>query len=77
MNLRAAQEDAFRDRACGWTSPWCYWWWLNSHVDEAAITSDLEACVRIGFGGLLLFDVRGYGDGAAQLGCSRPPNTRS
>ena len=52
----------------GWTDvpmssrPWCYWWWVNSHVDKPTITADLEAMKRLGFGGLLMFDSRGYWD---------------
>ena len=42
--------------------PWCYWWWVNGHVDEETITADLEAMRRLGFGGLLMFDSRGYWD---------------
>ncbi len=42
--------------------PWCYWWWLNGHADRASITSDLETMKRLGFGGLLMFDSRGYWD---------------
>ncbi|MBR4615898.1 MAG: hypothetical protein IKO55_09845, partial [Kiritimatiellae bacterium] len=40
--------------------PWCYWWWVNGNVDRATITADLEAMDRIGFGGVLMFDPRGY-----------------
>lgn len=42
--------------------PWCYWWWVNGHVDKETITADLEAMKRLGFGGLLMFDSRGYWD---------------
>ena len=42
--------------------PWVYWWWLNGNVDEQTITRDLEAIKRAGFGGLLMFDARGYHD---------------
>ena len=42
--------------------PWVYWWWLNGHVDERTITRDLEAMKAAGFGGLLMFDARGYHD---------------
>ncbi len=42
--------------------PWAYWWWLNGHVDKETITSDMEAMRRVGFGGLLMFDARGYHD---------------
>ena len=23
--------------------PWCYWWWVNGHVDRETITADLES----------------------------------
>lgn len=42
--------------------PWCYWWWINGHVDKASITADLEAMKHLGFGGVLHFDSRGYWD---------------
>lgn len=42
--------------------PWCYWWWVNGHVDRETITADLEAMERLGFGGVLMFDSRGYWD---------------
>lgn len=42
--------------------PWCYWWWVNGHVDREAITADLESMKRLGFGGVLMFDSRGYWD---------------
>jgi hypothetical protein len=42
--------------------PWAYWWWLNGNVDEATITRDLEGMKQAGFGGLLIFDARGYHD---------------
>lgn len=44
--------------------PWCYYWWLKGNVDEEQITNDLEAMKRLGFGGLLLFDSRGYHEDA-------------
>ncbi len=34
----------------------CYWWWLNSNVDEAGITRDLEWMHSIGMGGAMIFD---------------------
>ncbi|MGN0833039.1 MAG: glycosyl hydrolase [Kiritimatiellia bacterium] len=40
--------------------PWCYWWWVNGHADRETITADLEAMARLGFGGVLMFDSRGY-----------------
>ena len=42
--------------------PWCYWWWINGHADREAITADLESMKRLGFGGVLMFDSRGYWD---------------
>ena len=44
--------------------PWCYWWWINGHADRTTITADLEAMKRLGFGGVLMFDSRGYWDDA-------------
>ena len=65
--------DAFVERGAGnlWSSfadppdsvrPWCYWWWINGHADKETITADLEAMKRLGFGGVLMFDSRGYWD---------------
>ena len=42
--------------------PWCYWWWINGHTDHETITADLEAMKGLGFGGVLMFDSRGYWD---------------
>lgn len=42
--------------------PWAYWWWLNGNVTEESITRDLEAMKQQGFGGVLMFDARGYHD---------------
>ncbi|MDO4558876.1 MAG: glycosyl hydrolase, partial [Planctomycetia bacterium] len=36
-----------------------WWWWLNSNVDEAAITRDLEQMAEKGIGGLNLIDAGG------------------
>ena len=49
--------------------PWAYWWWINGNVDKATITHDLEQMKAKGFGGLLLFDARGYHDDH----CPPPP----
>ncbi len=57
----ATLEENFRDVPV-MDRPWAYWWWLNGHVDKDTITSDLEAMRRVGFGGLLMFDARGYHD---------------
>jgi hypothetical protein len=40
--------------------PWCYWYWVNGNVDRETITADLESMKEIGFGGVLMFDPRGY-----------------
>ncbi len=54
-------DAAFSDRtqlpAQAKTRVW--WWWLNSNVDEAAITRDLEAMAAKGIGGLNLIDAGG------------------
>ena len=42
--------------------PWCYYWWINGHVDHETIAADLESMKELGFGGILLFDSRGYFD---------------
>ena len=42
--------------------PWCYWWWQNGNVDRETMTADLEMMKELGFGGLMLFDARGYWD---------------
>ena len=52
--------------------PWCYWWWVNGHVDKETITSDMEAMRRVGFGGLLMFDARGYWDDKGHLVLPKP-----
>ncbi len=54
-----ALEDGFRNVPMA-ERPWAYYWWVNGNVDRETITQDLEAMRRIGFGGLLLFDARGY-----------------
>ena len=43
--------------------PWVYWWWLKGNVTKGSITRELEALHEQGFGGVLLFDSRGYHDG--------------
>lgn len=47
--------------------PWCYWWWINGNVDFQTISDDLEAMKKMGFGGFLMFDSRGYWDGKSHL----------
>lgn len=39
--------------------PRVYWWWLNSVVSEAGITSDLEELAAKGIGGVMIFDAGG------------------
>lgn len=41
--------------------PWAYWLWQNGNVEAEDVTVDLEAIKRLGFGGVLMFDNRGYG----------------
>lgn len=52
--------------------PWCYYWWVNGNVDAETITRDLEAMRRVGFGGLLLFDARGYHEDVNHLIYPKP-----
>jgi len=53
----------------GWARPpeqarlRAYWWWLNGHVTEEAITKDLEWMKQIGMGGGLVFDAGGATQG--------------
>jgi len=63
--------NAFILLASLWTSflnppqeakPWCYYWWINGHVDRETISADLESMKDLGFGGILMFDSRGYFD---------------
>jgi alpha-L-rhamnosidase len=41
----------------------CYWWWLNGNTTEETITHDLTEMSRKGFGGVLLVDADGSGQG--------------
>ena len=59
LPLAAALYDDFRSPPDA-TRPWCYWYWVNGNVDRETVTADLEAMKRIGFGGVLMFDPRGY-----------------
>ena len=67
----AALEEGFRDVPVA-DRPWAYWWWLNGHVDRETITRDIEAMRRVGFGGLLMFDARGYWDDQGHLLLPKP-----
>ena len=42
--------------------PWTYWFWSNTLTDRQTMTEELEDIARLGFGGLLLTDSRGYWD---------------
>lgn len=37
----------------------CWWWWMNSYIDKATITRDLEAMKDKGFEGAMIFDAGG------------------
>ena len=52
--------------------PWCYYWWINGHVDRETITADLAAMKKLGFGGILMFDSRGYWDDSDHLLLPKP-----
>lgn len=64
-------EDGFRDTPMN-ARPWAYYWWLNGNVDERTITRDLAAMKQYGFGGLLLFDARGYHDDVNHVPAPEP-----
>ena len=63
--LSNASADTADPLAAGFSAPplsarlRAYWWWLNSNVNKAAITRDLEWMHAIGMGGGLLFDAGG------------------
>lgn len=56
----AGLEDGFRDPPRE-ARLRCFWWWLNGHVTEQALTRDLEAMKAKGYGGALIFDADGAG----------------
>ncbi|MFH1268198.1 MAG: glycosyl hydrolase [Planctomycetota bacterium] len=66
----AGLEQGFRNPS-DTAKPWAYWWWIKGNVTEQSITRDLEAMKQKGFGGLLLFDARGYHEGHVP-----PPSSR-
>ena len=41
----------------------CYWWWLNGNTTAETITHDLEAMKSHGYGGAILVDADGSGQG--------------
>ena len=59
LSLAAGLYDDFKAPPAA-ARPWCYWYWVNGNVDRETVTADLEAMKRIGFGGVLLLDPRGY-----------------
>ena len=59
LPLAAALYDDFKSPPDA-ARPWCYWYWVNGNVDRETVTADLEAMKKIGFGGVLMFDPRGY-----------------
>jgi len=67
----ATLDENFRDVPVV-DRPWCYWWWINGYVDKETITQDLEAMRRAGFGGLLMFDARGYWDDKGHVVLPKP-----
>lgn len=52
--------------------PWCYWWWVNGNVDRDTISKDLAGMKKLGFGGFLLFDARGYWEDSRHLFYPKP-----
>lgn len=42
--------------------PWTYWLWENSCIDRETIRAELADIDRLGFGGVLMSDSRGYWD---------------
>lgn len=46
--------------------PWAYYWWLKGNVTKESITADLTRMKELGFGGVLVFDSRGYHEDAEQ-----------
>jgi len=61
LGASAALEEASFANPPRTARPWTYWLWQNGNVTDADVTADLEAIKRLGFGGVLMFDNRGYG----------------
>ena len=40
--------------------PWAYYFWIKGNVTKESITADLTRMKELGFGGVLVFDSRGY-----------------
>ena len=58
------------DEAC---KPWTYYFWSNSLTDKETITLELADIHRLGFGGILLVDSRGYWEDESHV--KNPPAT--
>lgn len=52
--------------------PWCYYGGNGGNIDEDTITRDLESMARLGFGGILFSDIRGYWDNDDHLIMPKP-----
>ncbi len=44
--------------------PWAYYFWIKGNVSKESITADLARMKELGFGGVLVFDSRGYHEDA-------------
>jgi len=44
------------------SKPWTYWFWTNTLTDRETMREELADMARLGFGGLMLTDSRGYWD---------------
>lgn len=44
------------------TRPWTYYFWTNSQTDRETISAEMADIARLGFGGTLITDSRGYWD---------------
>ena len=53
--------DAFANPAPA-AKPWTYYFWANSLTDRETISAEVADMARLGFGGILLLDSRGYWD---------------
>ncbi|MBO7707366.1 MAG: hypothetical protein J6S42_01630 [Thermoguttaceae bacterium] len=46
--------------------PWAYYFWIKGNVSKESITADLTRMKELGFGGVLVFDSRGYHEDAGE-----------
>ena len=81
MPGHALQDEALSDLERGFMEPppsalpRVYWWWLESYLDRAGITRDLEEMKRKGIGGALVFDAGSgarYSHTVEQTPCGPP-----